>query len=424
MPNLLSAILLGAQLASAIPVAQVLDGTGFGASSQASDVAGQGNCATLPSTGSCNPADLTPDNWVNQCIDPFLLNTLEGTPPTTAWPAVVAFADSPSSNFGCNDFNNPSTCSFPNNDICHGSDGLSAFQFGFINQAFINIYQNLANMNTAIQNANNDLVNSNFIDSMVSDVGRVKLPISRDTLFTLVDLSLSFVPIPGAEVAGAAEDAVKGIRKILKVFKKFDKKLVSQGENGQANAENTENQQPDVLKGMLSNAISDMQQTLIDQLNDVFHDDHTADGKDFFSQLLKDGVHLAPVTSVQDYQNIMEQNLKTYLISQMMANNGMILIVDSITAACDGPDINDGNGHCRRFRYPIEGFFATAASADHPNNFGNVESYGVNIADMAQNAVDCAAVGDSFLNVDFDQFLESDSLNLPPCLFGIPIMNQ
>ncbi|KAI9708524.1 MAG: hypothetical protein M1820_003986 [Bogoriella megaspora] len=384
---------------------------------QAQDTFNSPQCAVLPpSTTACGSSDLTPTNWVNDCIDVFVPMSLNAFPPDANWPNVIAQSENPSANMACNSLTDSSSCSFPSGDNGVCSNTPDAFQDAFIIQSFLNIYQTLANINQAVQPAHDQLSNSGFVDSMVNDVGREKLPIPRSVLFKLVDLSLNFLPIP-------AEPELQAFKNVMKAFKKIGKKAVSQAEDSAADQENTDNQQPSILKAQLDQTVPDMQSALQDQLNDIFVNGHD-DDPSFYADLLVNGYHLSSVPSVNDFTNSIAQNLKSYLIAQMMANTGMTLLIDSIVESCDFPDSNDGNGKCRRLVYAEPNTPVTVATVDRPQNIGNLPSYGVLINDVMNNALDCNGGGKTFNDVDFEGFLETTTQTYPSCLFGIPVIEQ
>jgi hypothetical protein len=86
------------------------------------------------------------------------------------------------------------------------------------------------------------------------------------------------------------------------------------------------------------------------------------------SQLLLGGVHLEPVPSQSDYTTAMAQNLRAYLLSQFMAKTGVTLLVDNLVDSYNAPDVNDGNGKCRRLVLSEgAGTPITAATSDKPS---------------------------------------------------------
>ncbi|KIX92647.1 uncharacterized protein Z520_11676 [Fonsecaea multimorphosa CBS 102226] len=376
-------------------------------------------------TTGCGDADLTPANWNANDIDAVVTGT-PGFGQSANFPQqfVAQFNTNQFTNdpFDCTNFNDPGAClipgPFPDNVFC---DTFSNPQVGFIVQSWINLYNNLRNMYYAIQDAHDQLVSEGYIAAMVNDISPQPLPISRSTLLKLVDLSLDFIPIPGAGAEVAA------IKTVLKTFKKIAGKVVDKAQQDVDDAPQTLQDQPQILQTLLDNAVPNVQAAIMDQLQAVFVD---AQPDDSSAQILLGGVQLNPVPSQSDYATIMAQNLRTFLLAEAMNKIQMLQIVDNIVADCDsGPEdtLSADGSQCRRFGLPEgDGTIPTAVTIDHPNAMGDLEGrFGFSIAAIADNAQACAAAGQDFSNVDFDGFLESDTPGVyPTCLFGVPSHNE
>ncbi|OAP65257.1 hypothetical protein AYL99_01229 [Fonsecaea erecta] len=376
------------------------------------------------STG-CGPADLTPDNWNANDIDAVVTGT-PGFGQSANFPQQFVtqfnpnqFSDAP---FDCTNFSDPGAClipgPFPNDVFC---DNFSNPQVGFIVQAWINMYQNLRNMYYAIQDAHDQLVSEGYLAAMVNDISPQPLPIARSTLLELANLSLNFIPIPGA----GAELA--GIKTVLKTFKKLAGKVVDRAKEDAEDAAQTLQDQPQILQEVLDNAVPNVQAAIMDQLNAVFVDAQIDDSS---AQVLLGGVQLNAVPSQSDYATIMAQNLRAFLLAEAMNKIQMLQVVDNIVSECDsGPEdtLSADGSQCRRFGLPEDdATIPTAVTIDHPNAMGDLEGrFGFSISAIADNAQACAAAGQNFSNVDFEGFLESDDPGVyPTCLFGVPSHNE
>lgn len=165
----------------------------------------------------------------------------------------------------------------------------------------------------------------------------------------------------------------------------------------------------------------------MDQIQDVFWNTATDDSA---VQLLLGGVHLEPVPSQSNYTATIAHNLRAYLLSQSTTKTGVTLLVDNIVESCDAPDVNDvndGNGKCRRLVLSEgAGTPITAATSDKPANLPGLQaSFGININDVIDNALDCNGAGKDFGSVDFTAFLDPANTSIfPQCLFGIPVIIQ
>ncbi|OAG43667.1 hypothetical protein AYO21_02253 [Fonsecaea monophora] len=368
----------------------------------------------------CVAADLTPDNWNANNLDALVTGTA-GFGQSANFPQqfIAQFSGNQVTGFACTDFNNPGACAIPaNGDIC---DSFSNPQIGFVAQAWINLYQNLRNMFFGIQDAHDQLVSEGYLAAMVNDISPEPLPISRATLLKLADLSLSFIPIPaaGAEVAT--------IRTVLKTFKKLAGKVVDKAQQDAEDAAQTLQDQPQILQGLLDNAVPNVQAAIMEQLNAVFVD---AQSDDSSAQILLGGVQLNSVPSQSDYATIMAQNLRAFLLAEAMNKIQMLQIVDNLVAVCqNNPEdtLSADGSQCRRFGLPEGGgTVPTAVTIDHPRAMGDLQSrFGFSIKAIADNTQECAASGQDFSNVDFDGFLQSDASGVyPTCLFGVPSFNE
>lgn len=330
----------------------------------------------------------------------------------------------PADTLSCTDFSHPELCTVDSSlilgttvstTICNTFSETP--QVGFIAQSWINIYNDLRNMYFAVLDAHNQLVNEGYIDKMVADVSPKPLPIPRSILLKLVDISLDFIPAPvGPELAA--------FKTVVKTFKKLAGKAISSAEDDAQQQEQNLADQPQILKGLLDSVLPTQQAAIMDQIQDVFVNAATDDSA---VQLLLGGVHLQPVPSQSDYTAAIAHNLRAYLLSQFMAKTGVTLLVDNIVESCNALDVNDGNGKCRRLVLSEgAGTPITAATSDKPANLPDLQaSFGININDVIDNALDCNGAGKDFGSVDFTAFLDPANTSVfPQCLFGIPVITQ
>ncbi|KAK4953616.1 hypothetical protein LTR10_008219 [Elasticomyces elasticus] len=379
----------------------------------------------------CAATDLTPRNWVSNRIDDIvfcrMVPSMDG--PAIKGPnqphAYISFEANGlrSDEFDCSDFNHPERCSLDIQSTptpCDFFQSAGSFaQDGFIAQSFINIYFSLRNMYFAVQEARDELINERFVDDMVKNLGRVKTPIPRSVLFKLVNLSLVFLPNPAS--LGAAAD-IAAARAVAKTFKTIDKTLVKGGLSDAEAQESNERQQPVILRSALTTMASSLQDALQEQLRTIFSTEHAVDDG-FYEDLLRDGVHLGPVISQDDYKKATKQNMRSYLIAQFLANAGAIFAQDGI---CSGPDLFEASKGkiCLHFGYSEgAGVPATGVTIDHAVNSGALVGFGLSLETIGHNAFECKESGRDMNNVDFVGFLESGtSTGLPDCLFGIPVV--
>ena len=291
--------------------------------------------------------------------------------------------------FDCTDVTNAGGCTFPgaNTDGPAGtncdfmSDNGGFPQDGLIFTALSAAFSTLNGWHTAVQQAHDELVSENWVDTMVTAVGRQKLPIPRSVLFELVTLSLSFIPSPVGILAGAELAAAKGA---IKVFTKVTKKAVSAGKDDTQTQEDTDNQQPTVLKNFLDSIVPNFQESIKEQHAAIFIDPIPSFDLSL-SNLLAGGAVLA--TQPQEmYTAAVKRNMKAYLMAQMMANTDVILLLDDVLESCDSGDINDGT-RCRRFGYREPNFPPTAVTIDRPGNILAVSSFGFSLAEISDNVV-------------------------------------
>ncbi|KAF2664421.1 hypothetical protein BT63DRAFT_459909 [Microthyrium microscopicum] len=370
----------------------------------------------------CGVADFTQDNWNTNDLDDFIL----GIPQfgqQAGFPRNVLAANSINGDptFDCTDFSRPGSCSIPG-PFPDGSTVCSSFndlRFGFVAQAYENIYNNLRNMFNGIKDAHDQVNSEGYIGTMLHDISPQPLPVSRDNLLKIQELALNFIPVPeaGAEL--------NFIRKILKKFTKLAKKTVKKAQKDSAMEAETLAEQPEIMQGLLDSVVPTVQSAVMDQLNSIFVNGVTDDSN---VQVLLGGAHLNPVMSQSDYASAMAQNIRAYLLSMAMSKIGMTLVVDNIVSTCANNDPEDflspDGAVCQRFRLPEdEGTTVTLTSGDHPNAMGDIQNrFGFKLQDIALNAEACKEAGKTFADVDFDAFLDSDTPGVfPDCLFGIHV---
>ncbi|KAF2249966.1 hypothetical protein BU26DRAFT_293097 [Trematosphaeria pertusa] len=376
----------------------------------------------------CEDSDLTQANWQANDIDA----TISGTPGFGQGVANFpkAFIQNANSRvpFECADFAVFGQCGpVPDFFVVDGPGGdCNAFansnpHIGFIANAWINIFNNLRNMNFAVVSAVGDISGSPFIEDIVNDATAEPLPIKRSVLITLAKLSLIFVPVPGAQ-AGAA---LNGFRTTVPLFKKLAGQALNQA-NPADLEQNIENQ-PAILRSLLGSIVPWVQNNMKAQNDDVFVTNH-ATGDTAIGDLLLGGNHMNTPPSEAEYRGFMNDNIKLYLLAQLWGNIGMNLVFadGEGLATCSGSGVVHSRG-CARFRLPvIEGIKPTAAVGDAPRSLtagiGRLGVSGVDAEGVINNILDCDEAGSSFENVDFEGFITSGGTgSLPACLFGIPV---
>ncbi|RSL55231.1 hypothetical protein CEP54_009466 [Fusarium duplospermum] len=376
----------------------------------------------------CEPGDLTPENWRTNAIDATISGTL-GFGQVPEYPRLFLQDDNPRLDFQCSDLNNPDKCTIPTNFIFVGESNdfsgtvCGAFhnpQLGFIGQAWVNLYTHLRNINNAVQPAVDSILNSNFIDELVTKSTAEPLPIPKEVLFKLAELSLVFVPAPiGPELAA--------FRTIVPRFKKLAGKLLKNARNEQAEQDENIDNQPQILKDLLGSVPAWVQENMKEQNDDIFlntHSDNT------IGDMLKDGAGLSTPTSQEDYEKAISRNLKIFALAQMWTKISMNLLLSDPDefGQCISEPSTRVRDKCMQFKYRDGTTPVTLATGEHPRDAaGAIASTGLNFDTVANNAIDCQNAGKTFSDVDFDGFLTSDNDNdqaIPACLFGVPVVGS
>ncbi|KAI8716811.1 hypothetical protein NCS52_00975500 [Fusarium sp. LHS14.1] len=359
----------------------------------------------------CEPGDLTPENWRTNAIDATISGTL-GFGQVPEYPRLFLQDDNPRIDFQCSDLNNPEKCTIATNFIFVGEANdfsgtvCGAFhnpQLDFIGQAWINLYTHLRNINNAVQPAVDGILNSNFIDDLVTKSTAEPLPIPKEVLFKLAELSLVFVPAPiGPELAA--------FRTIVPRFKKLAGKLLK-----------------NILKDLLGSVPAWVQENMKEQNDDIFlntHSDNT------IGDMLKDGAGLSTPTSQEDYEKAISHNLKIFALAQLWTTISMNLLLSDPDefGQCISQPSTRVRDKCMQFKYCDGTIPVTLATGEHPRDAaGAIASTGLNFDTVANNAIDCQNAGKTFSDVDFDGFLTSDNDNdqaIPACLFGVPVVGS
>lgn len=395
----------------------------------------------------CQPEDLTTENWVTNSIDDYIRTLADfGTgkclnkigayfmlmrDAETVFPQRFMTAQSVLPDFSpnCQDFNQPELCVVPLS-IAPGDDAPSNIcasfkepQVGFIAQAYLNMYNNLRNMYNAITDAHDQLVNEGYINELVKDISPEPLPIPRSVLLKLSELSLSFIPTPvGPELAA--------FKPIMKGFKKIAGKALKNAGAGAEDIEQTLKDQPKILGELLDSVVVPLQLAILDQLNDIFFDahDNSFEAQDF----LLGGFNLQPVRSREDYAATMANNLRLFLLSQVMTKVGVVLIIDNLVGEngdlCKnaGDSLIDNGSRCRHFVVPQPNTPITLVTSDKSSNLNDIaRRTNTKFSDIADNAQACRQSGKDASEVDFAAFLEGGgSGGFPDCFSGISVTEQ
>ncbi|KAJ4255156.1 hypothetical protein NW757_004662 [Fusarium falciforme] len=321
----------------------------------------------------CEPGDLTPENWRTNAIDATISGTL-GFGQVPEYPRLFLQDDNPRLDFQCSDLNNPDKCTIP----------------------------------------------TNFIDDLVTKSTAEPLPIPKEVLFKLAELSLVFVPAPiGPELAA--------FRTIVPRFKKLAGKLLKNARNEQAEQDENIANQPQILKGLLGSVPAWVQENMKEQNDDIFlntHSDNT------IGDMLKDGAGLSTPTSQEDYEKAISRNLKIFALAQLWTKISMNLLLSDPDefGQCISEPSTRVRDKCMQFKYRDGTTPVTLATGEHPRDAaGAIASTGLNFDTVANNAIDCQNAGKTISDVDFDGFLTSDNDNdqaIPACLFGVPVVGS
>ncbi|KAJ3542791.1 hypothetical protein NM208_g398 [Fusarium decemcellulare] len=374
------------------------------------------------STG-CETADLTPANWLANGIDATIAGST-GFGQAANWPKLFLQNDNPKLEFECADLNNPEKCTIPKNFVFLENTSqfegtvCGAFrnpQLGFIGQAWVNLYTHLRNINNAVQPAVNNILNTAFIDDLVAQSTSEPLPIPKDVLFKLVEVSLLFIPNPVGAGLGA-------FRTVASAFTKLANKALKISTDEAADQEQNISDQPKVLRYLLGRVPAWMQESLKQQNDDIFVNSHT---DNTLAGMLKDGKAISTPDTQYDYQKAIERNLKVFALAHLWTKISMTLLVSNPTTegrCLAGARMGD---KCMEFKYPDGVVGVTLATGENPRNAGAaITSTGLTFETVVTNALDCFTQGKTFSDADFDGFLTldaSDDQAIPTCLLGFPV---
>lgn len=290
-------------------------------------------------------------------------------------------------------------------------------KLGFVAQAWVFLYTNLRNINNAVQPAVDSVVNSNFIDEIVTKSTAKPLLIPKAVLLKISELSLIFVPAPiGPELAA--------FRAVATRFKKFSGKLLKNARNDE---DESLDKQPQILKDLLNSVPAWVQENMKEQNDDIFvnaHEDNT------LADMLKEGVALNQPTPQQEYEKAISRNLKIFALAQLWTKISMTLLIsDPLNSGeCIAFGARRVRDKCMQFKYRDGVIGVTLATGEIPRDIdGALALVGLNFDTVANNAIDCEEAGKTTSDVDYEGFLTSDNEDdqaIPACLFGLSVAGK
>jgi hypothetical protein len=288
-----------------------------------------------------------------------------------------------------------------------------------VGKSFINGYAFLKGMNQAASDAAAEIKSSGFLDKLATDlVPDTSAELVGLIALDLIQIGLGFVPVADlGALTKVVKFAVKGAKKLVKSQKKSDKADL----NSLPKASDLSTQLDGILSGF--------QQGLSDQHADVFLNSEDIDQNNPQASNIFEFAGTGAMLDVDLNQNDMKtslmQGMKNYLVQSVLSATQCEIFHETapLKDGCGGSGVRqNSDGSCDTLAYSFNGFSGPNNAAEFQSNPGGI--YGtLTLNNILDNAIACAAAGNSIANVDVDAFLENED-SIPACFFGFPVHNN